>query len=246
MSKKVVSLKDYLKKKQGGSLRGKIVVGSDIKPSQAVDLAIQHKDVNVVSSDSRTDLSLQIRENPEKFFKRPEQFIIDLDCEQRASFREHFFKSNKKHEFFERLDAFLRSAKYRRVRDDLYLVADELYTNFTRTAQRDKEEMQFMVESDRNRIMVACRDPFGTLDPNVMLKNIQSCYVKGVKKSIRIHGSGGAGIGSYLMYNVSEGMIIAVEPGVQTLVLLWMPKMSHHEDRIEMKKDLIVLRHEEE
>ena len=56
----------------------------------------------------------------------------------------------------------------------------------------------------------------------------------------------GAGIGSFLMYTISEGMLLVNSKGRNAIVGVWMPLLTHHEDRIALKKDLTVIRREDE
>ena len=244
MAKKVISLQDYRKNTQQ-SLRGKTVVGSDVQPEEAVDLALKHKDIHVVNSSTQNKPS-ELRENREDLIISPEKYFIDVKSMHRASFKETFLSGDNKQNFLQRVESFLAGSKFRRVRDDIYLIADELYTNFSRTALDKVSPIDFAIDCDEERVLIYCKDRFGTLDPDIMLNNIKRCFDRGVKKSIRVDGQGGAGIGSYLMFTVSQGMTIAVQPGKHTLVLMWMPKMGHHEDRIEMNKDLCIIRDEEE
>ena len=65
MSKKIIYLDEYRKLAQQTSLRGKVVVGSDIRPHEVVDLAIEHRSLNIVSCDDRKLVAEKILNNKE-------------------------------------------------------------------------------------------------------------------------------------------------------------------------------------
>ncbi|MCB0377243.1 MAG: hypothetical protein KDD33_02005 [Bdellovibrionales bacterium] len=237
---KVIYLKDFLKN-QHGTLEGKVVVGSDVRPAQAVNLAITNRSLQVVTDGFDESLALKISENPDDFVRDPGEYLLGQDSNGIGSFQQKFFRQSKKDDFLFQIETYLKSGQHRRVRDDIYLIADELFTNFAKSSAEDSKTMVFGIENDKDTVMIYCRDQQGALDPHIMLQSIQRCYQQGVKASIRMDSKGGAGIGSFLMYSVSTGMAIIVEPGKHSMVLLWMPRKAHHEDRVDMNKNLFVI-----
>lgn len=239
---KVVYLKNYIKQKDG-PLTDKIVVGSDIRPSQAVNLVLMNSPLQVVTNGFDENKVVNLKSNLKEFSKDPCTFLFDSKDEG-SSFQQKFFKNSKKDDFLLQIENFLKTGQYRKVREDVYLMADELFTNFAKSASEDNKSMQFSVDCCEDNVVISCKDSFGTLNPKVMLENISRCYQNGVKQSIRLADNTGAGIGSYLMYSLSAGMIIAVRPGQESIVVVWMPKSVYHEDRIDMNKCLIVINEE--
>lgn len=240
---KVIYLKDYIKSKDG-PLENNIVVGSDIRPQQAINLAYNNSPLQIVTGGFEEAKVVSIKANLDRFVKDPGPYIHGLR-ETENNFQIKFFKNSKKNEFLLQIENYLQSREYRRVREDIYLIADELFTNFTKSAMVENKSMQFGMENYNDGVLVYCRDSFGSLKPKVMLQNIYNCYTNGIKQSIRSSHDTGAGIGSYLMYSLSSGMVIAVRPEKYSMVLVWMPLQEHHEDRIEMNKSLIIIEDKE-
>jgi hypothetical protein len=156
-------------------------------------------------------------------------------------FQQKFFGHSNKKDFLSQVEQFLKNKKFRRVRDDLFLISDELFTNFAKSAADNQKSMKFGIDANEETVVLYCRDHFGTLNPKDMLANMQRCFDQGVKNAIKKDESSGAGIGSYLIYTLGVGLAITVDPGKGSLVLVWMPRNAHHEDRVEMNKSLIII-----
>ncbi len=238
--KKVIYLKDYVKDSDG-NLRDKIVVGSDIRPGQAVNLAVTNTPIQVVTNGFDELRVVKIKDDVNKFLDNPGESLIEITEDISMRFQQKFFGHSSKKDFLTQVEQFLKTTKYRRVRDDVFLIADELFTNFSKSAPNNDKSMRFGIDANDDTVVVYCRDYFGSLDPQMMLENMQRCFDKGVKNAIRKEEGSGAGIGSYLIYTLGVGMAITVDPGKGTLVLVWMPRTAHHEDRVEMNKSLIII-----
>lgn len=238
--KKVVYLKDYVRGVDG-SLEDKIVVGSDIRPGQAVNLAVSNSPIQVVTNGFDELRVVKIKDDIDKFLEQPGECLIEISEDISMRFQQKFFGHSSKKDFLSQVEQFLRSSKFRRVRDDAFLIADELFTNFSKSAANNEKSMKFGIDANDETVVIYCRDYFGTLNPKVMLENMQRCFDKGVKNAIKMDEGTGAGIGSYLIYSLGVGLAITVDPGKGSLVLVWMPRNAHHEDRIEMNKSLIII-----
>ncbi len=243
-NKKVVYLKDYVKGTDG-SLEDKIVVGSDIRPGQAVNLAVANAPIQVITNGFDEFRVVKIKDDVNKFLDNPGECLIEITEDISMRFQQKFFGHSSKKDFLAQVEQFLKTSKFRRVRDDAFLIADELFTNFTKTAPNNEKSMRFGIDANDETLVIYCRDFFGTLDPKMMLENMQRCFDKGVKNAIKKEEGSGAGIGSYLIYTLGVGMAITVDPGKGTLVLVWMPRDAHHEDRVEMNKSLIIIESKE-
>ena len=240
---KIIYLKDYFKQKDG-PLENKIVVGSDIRPAQAVNLAYNNRSLQVVTGGFDEQKVVKIKSQLKKFMKAPHEYIFGEDSSDK-SFQQKFFKNSKKEDFLHQVSLFLKAKEFRKVREDIYLMADELFTNFAKSAGEDVKSMKFGIECCGGEVLVYCKDNFGHLKPQMMVENIYRCYENGVKNSIRHDVKGGAGIGSYLMYSLSSGMVLAVRPECESMVVMWMPLGEFHEDRVDMNKSLIIIEGEE-
>lgn len=121
---------------------------------------------------------------------------------------------------------------------DIVLVADEMFTNAVFNApwvdlktgknpgiDRNDPDIalhsgdfaEIIVGKNDQRVVVVCRDPYGSLNLNAYLSRIQECQVKGVATAMRMT-TGGAGIGSYMVLNICSCLYVGVEKGVRTVV----------------------------
>ncbi len=237
--KRVIYLKDYVK--GADSLEDKIIVGSDIRPGEAVNLAVENAPVQVVTNGFDEFRVVKIKDDVNKFLENPGESLIEVTEDISMRFHQTFFGNSNKSDFLAQVRQFLGNNKFRRVRDDIFLIADELFTNFAKSANDPAKSMKFGIDANDDTVVVFCRDHFGTLNPKDMLANMQRCFDKGVKNAIKQEEGKGAGIGSYLIYTLGVGLAITVDPGKGSLVLVWLPRTAHHEDRIEMNKSLIII-----
>lgn len=238
--KKVIYLKDYIKSIDG-SLEDKIVVGSDIRPAQAVNLAVLNAPIQVVTNGFDEKKVVNIKEEMKNFIECPAKYLIEMSDSGSIEFHNRFFRDSKKSKFLNDVEAFLQESTFRKVREDIHLISDELFTNFTKSAIQNDSPITFGINANKDTVIAYCKDKQGTLNPRDMLANIQRCFDMGVKEAIKKDNNSGAGIGSYLIYSLGVGLVITVDPGKGTLVLVWMPRNVHHEDRIDMNKNLIVI-----
>ena len=115
--------------------------------------------------------------------------------------------------------------------------ADELYTNaiFNAPYMDFKNENQgierdfrnVMVDSnkrpqmfaghDGSRMVLGCKDQFGTLNVEKLLARIKKCYESDLANVIN-YSSGGAGIGAFMIFESAASVYIGVKQGIQTLV----------------------------
>ena len=122
--------------------------------------------------------------------------------------------------------------------DEVTLVIDELFTNAIFNApvvdlktqsnpglsrQRTDVGMhpgkfgKITLAHDRTRLVVSCSDPYGTLNLNTYLQKVLATYEVGADYSMNF-GAGGAGIGSFIIFNSASSLYFGVKPGVETLI----------------------------
>lgn len=213
----------------------------DLSESDVIAMALDCDEFVFSRKDESTDYYLKVNQDLNFNFSGEaiEQNIVDKSG---GSFEEKIFLFNvktSKSAFMNEVAGYLkRNSALRRVRDDLILCVDELFTNFQKSCINGSD-IKMKIAEDENNIILSCEDSIGTLRPQTMLENIHRCFVKGVKGAIKKEGDG-AGIGSYLMYKISVGLAIFVEEKKSTYIALWMPKMQFHEDRIELNKELFM------
>jgi hypothetical protein len=102
-----------------------------------------------------------------------------------------------------------------------------------------KKPMIF-VGQDRERIVVGCRDSYGSLNVESLINRIKSCYENQVADMINF-GEGGAGIGSFLMFNSCASMYVGVDAGVSTTICFSFPLKLSAAHRSEMPKNIHVI-----
>ena len=121
---------------------------------------------------------------------------------------------------------------------DAVLVADEMFTNAIFNApfvdpktgfnpgidrsddsvhMKNGRHAELFMGYDQNRLVIACRDPYGSLNLQQFLKRIHDCCINGVSGAMRM-GGGGAGIGSHMVFNISSSMYVGVSHGKTTVV----------------------------
>jgi hypothetical protein len=144
------------------------------------------------------------------------------------------------------------------IRADILLIADELSTNAIYNApfvdldntapgasredqsvkMQDGRSARFFIAADDTRFVVGCYDPYGTLNLNKMLGRIKDCYDSGVSANIRMAGNGGAGIGSFMVFNSAASYYVGVSVGQYTMVCCTLPIKMSNRARQDMPKNL--------
>lgn len=204
-----------------------------------------------------------IIECEENYFQFPASTILTPDSINPVSEKslivsdQCFDNSAKKPEVLQNLtDAMQSKALSQTIMDDVIAVADELYTNvifnapfvdlhtqtnpgISRNAadvqlEAGKEGRLFFAH-DAKRIVIGCADPFGTLDLNKYLCKIRSTYQKGPAAAINF-GPGGAGIGSYIIFNAGSSLYFGVSPGQLTLLSCVIPLGMSNRKRMQLSK----------
>lgn len=158
----------------------------------------------------------------------------------------------KKRRVMDEFETFLwRLNGGRGIRDQALAVADELYTNGFKSAWQEgvklskkspkrKGIVEFMAQSDGERLVIACRDNYGELGYGQVIDRIKKCYENGVVNSINF-GSGGAGIGSFMAFNSSVSYYAGVEKGRRTVVCAVFPLFKRSEEIMEIPKNIHLL-----
>lgn len=101
---------------------------------------------------------------------------------------------------------------------------------------RGKEARLFLAHDDQ-RLLIGIHDPFGSLNVQTYLERISKCYSAGVADSINF-GKGGAGIGSYIIFNAGSSLYYGVKPGESTMLVCVVPLKLSRRAREDMPKHL--------
>jgi hypothetical protein len=204
-------------------------------------------------------------ENPAGFFDFPVASIFnptDLSPsgDKRALLADAYFTSSGQKR--ELLDGFIKSMESRSLSrtliEDISLVSDEMFTNAVFNApfvdsktsknanvSRQNLEVNFAPDkpgrmrmaADETRIMVACEDPYGSLNLNGYLSKIKATYDRGAAATMNF-GSGGAGIGSYIIFNTGASLFVGVKQGRATIIACLLPLGLSNRKRALLPKHL--------
>lgn len=210
---------------------------------------------------------------PESFFEFPVASIFSPnDLSRKAEMRSvaakaNFNSSHKKRGILELFTKAMESIGVSQtINEDVISVADEMYTNAIFNApfvnQKstfnpgvDRSEDEIILEKgkegvltlahDENRLMVCCEDPFGSLNLDGYLNKIKATYDHGAAESMNF-GPGGAGIGSYIIFNTCASFYVGVKSGRASIVATVLPLGLSNRKRALMPKHLHWIHLEEE
>jgi hypothetical protein len=188
---------------------------------------------------------------PEELSRESEHALIALE--------RNFDSSSQKHDVLTAMTNAMQTRAFpQTVIDDVVAISDELYTNaifnapfvdkntyknpgISRTSSEVKltggKFARMFLAHDENRLVVGCEDPFGTLDLERFLQKVRSTYQRGPAASINF-GPGGAGIGSYIIFNAGSSLYFGVNPGVASLICCVIPLGMSNRKRMQLDKHL--------
>ena len=204
-------------------------------------------------------------ENDESYFKFPVSTILapqSVSVESEKSLlmlNAQFSSSAEKQSVLGNLTSLLVSKGIAKtVLDDVVAVADEFYTNAIFNAPfvdmnthnnpgisrnsldiklQDGKQARLFLAQDAKRLVIGCEDPFGSLDLTRYLTKVRSTYQKGPGAAINF-GPGGAGIGSYIIFNAGSSLSFGVWPGRATLLCCVIPLGMSNRKRILLSKHI--------
>lgn len=142
--------------------------------------------------------------------------------------------------------------------EDVTAVADEFFTNAIFNApfvdaktqrnpgiSRQETEIKYndgrfsrlFLASDNTRLVIGCADPFGTLDLKLYLNKVKATYLRGPAATMNF-GPGGAGLGSYIIFNTGSSLFFGVWPRQATVLCCVIPLGMSYRKRIQLPKHL--------
>lgn len=202
--------------------------------------------------------------DPDHFIKFPVSSILDpLDAGAKKEkslmvLDSGFSRANEKSALLDNikneLDKMTKSMSFV---SELLAVADELITNAIFNApfvdadnggsgaSRNDQLVQMdkglngkvFLGRDNERLVIGCQDPYGSLNLTRLFSRVRDCYKTGLADNINM-GSGGAGIGSFIVYNTSCSYYAAVKTGAATLICCTIPLMLSARKRAVIPKNL--------
>lgn len=212
-------------------------------------------------------LSAAMQERPKDFISFPLSMIFgDLSASAAQEARNQSLNiaisaPEMKSHILDQLKEFAsKHAKQKSLQYDITLAADELITNAiynapfvdsenltsgpSRTAGNlkiDPAKMpRFFAGSDGQRIVIGAKDLFGSLNVDSMMKRIRRCYQTNPRNEMSF-GIGGAGIGSFMMFDSCTSMYVAVDRGVSTTICCTFPVAMSAKKRSAIPKNIHIL-----
>lgn len=206
-----------------------------------------------------------LHSNPAAFFEHPVSAVFapenfGAEADQKFLFYSRTFnEAQQKRPTIQEIEQSLAERiKSTSLRADIVTIADELMTNAIFNApfvtsdntssgasradrnvkMHEGMNGEIFLACDEERILVVCRDTYGTLNPEKMLTRVRNCYTTGVAANINMTGGGGAGIGSYMIFNSSISFFVAVRAGKCTVVGCVLPLKGSGRAREAMLKNL--------
>ncbi|HMN67837.1 MAG TPA: hypothetical protein PKC28_04790 [Bdellovibrionales bacterium] len=204
-------------------------------------------------------------QTPERFFEFPVASVFaplspSPETERSFTWAEERFDSSAQKRAV--LDSFGKTMKSKGLSqtlvDDVVLVADEMFTNAIFNApfvdqkthvnpgvsrldldvQLERGKFGRLILAEHaGRLLVGCEDPYGSLSLPMCLHKIKATYDRGVAESMNF-GSGGSGIGSYIIYNTGSSLYLGVNPGLKTTLCCVIPHGMGNKRRAQMPKNL--------
>ena len=142
--------------------------------------------------------------------------------------------------------------------EDVTAVADEFFTNAVYNApfidpvtgknpgvSRQDTEVKLdggkfarlLFGHDAAQVVIACEDPFGSLNLERYLNKIKATYLRGPAATMNF-GPGGAGLGSYIIFNAGSSLYFGVKPKQMTLLCCVIPLGLSYRKRVQLPKHL--------
>lgn len=201
--------------------------------------------------------------DPHTFLKSPVSCILFPEQAQKTNedsvltWKRNFSKATEKRQTLQDLKNEMAQQNVNNsTAGDILLIADELFTNAVFNAPFATEVISpkvsrtdntvsmktgdfgtlFMTCTD-SRIIVGCRDPYGQLNIEKLLVRIRDCYKEGVAKKMNM-GEGGAGIGSFMIFDSVSNYYAAVHKEKTTLLAVSIPLKMSSRKRAEIYKNL--------
>lgn len=219
---------------------GAIGIASGLAPQDVINVIHDTKLCHLVQSngprfDAECAAAERMLRDPAGFLRHPIEVILGPQpFDQRRRFGQVFDAAEKKGRLLAPFADFVAALEGgRTIWDSSLMIADELYTNASKNAWREGSELfqgptsstgsiEFFAAADKEILLIGCRDSFGRLAPRDVISRIKTCYDDGVAQSIRF-GPGGAGIGSYMVFDACVSYYAGTEEGSASVVCVALP-----------------------
>lgn len=217
-----------------------IGIATSLAPNDVVKIIHDTKLCHLVQADglrfaAECAAAERMLRDPAGFLRHPVETIFGPQAfDQRKRFGLVFDASEKKGRLLAPFSDFVAGLEGgRTIWDSSLMIADELYTNASKNAWRKDAglfqgpasfdgSIEFFAAADKEMLLIGCRDTFGRLVPRDVVARIKSCFDQGVAESIRF-GTGGAGIGSYMVFDACISYYAGSQEGLTSVVCVALP-----------------------
>lgn len=203
--------------------------------------------------------------DPENYFRFPCSTILRPDLVNEESEKQvklfdfQFTSSSQKTEALNEIISLMTSsAAGQTVIEDVVSVSDELFTNALYNAPfvdavtghnpgisrnevdirlEDGKSGRLFLAMNESLLVVGCEDPYGSLNVDRYMRKIQATYARGPAATMNF-GPGGAGIGSYIMFNAGASLFFGVKPKQLTTLCCAIPLGMSYRKRVVLPKHL--------
>jgi hypothetical protein len=202
-----------------------------------------------LSPNVETKLAVLMIQNPRDYFDFPVSSILGVKTPTRetedslAEIKVQIDTPAQKKQIVDLIEAY--ASRFRNPRSliyDIAVVADELISNALYNAPYvdeantrsgpERQESSISVDpskkpevfagSDGTRLVLGVRDSYGKLNTEMLVRRIRKCHENGLREQIS-YEEGGAGIGSFMVFDSCVGMYVAVDKGKSTSVFCSFP-----------------------
>ncbi len=235
-----------------------ITIAHNFEPRQVIQHAVENGALHIVQKNSRAfnhELSIA-----DSMMFKSNDFILDplafiLEHKTSELFRVDCAANTNKKDPLERLEQYIHALPgSRSILSEVISSIEEIFTNASKntgnfykhlenvkTSNVEKQgSISLMAGATQDTLVVGCIDSFGLLDIQALMSKVLACYDNGVEKSINM-GAGGAGIGTFLVFNFAMNMYIAVEKDKRTAVFCAYPLGMRAKDFELLPKNLHLL-----
>ena len=207
-------------------------------------------------------------EQPESFFENPMATILSPHQvtgaqEQSLICLDHFFdSSSQKQGMLEAINKYMESKGLSQTLiEDVSAVADEFITNAiynapfidpstnvnpglsrmdTEIKLKGGKAGRLLMAHDDTQLVIGCEDPYGSLNLDQYLNKIRTTYLRGPAATMNF-GSGGAGLGSYIIFNAGSSLYFGVKAAHVTLLCCSIPLRMSYKKRVQLPKHLHII-----
>lgn len=217
--------------------------------------------------DAELKLSSYSLKSPEVFINYPLSVIIGIEnpsaeTEKEAAGLSKFLSvPSDKEDVLDDLEAYMNEhCKRSSVIADIRVAADELISNSLYNApyvnqansnsnvSRDysnisidpQKKPHLFAGHDETRAIIGCKDLYGRLNVSKLIERIKLCYINNPGEMIN-YKAGGAGIGSFMIFDSCMSFYVAVDPEKSTTLCCTFPLKMSAKERDEVPKNVHII-----